>query len=1141
MDAPRRDGGHVWQCNEDDRNWPSNWFTQDWYLASKGYWDELANQGIINPPWTVYGSLCGTPTFPSTRMAQSTSPSNSATTNLVASLFTDPSLARPEATASFVASSFSASPTVPGTVAVSLSTSPTALPSLTATQTATSSVASLSTQAPSNPGVTLWDYQAKGTVVAAAVAIGVGALLWGLWALFRHRLKAVYAPRAWFLPPGSRPPPGTIAATLLPFLHLPPLNDPVSEAQVMVHVGASALGIAALTAVVGVGILFPLSIANVPHLFLTTPQNERGGRLGSLTDLSLLRLLNARDPPDRRLALRAFLVAGDVVNSTSAMGGSRTRLIVMLVLMAALSVCGTLFIVWRTYSKLSAYAIRFEDASEGQSMVFIPAAKAPAWQGLTETGIRRRLMLGPGEEGSVAGVFAIGRFDTIKEMVRERVHVLDVLEEAESLYIKSFQATPGSSKNISPDSNRLLSSRFSDLMGSTSSSGSLTGQLADFNPPGQGGSAFLEVSQRQSVVRRLGKFSVGESVVRDEDGTFVPVNEPKPPKNLAPGKRPSPEGLTPAERSAKDLLAALEDSQKRESYMTLASDLTSPHTTTGYQPLASRPQSALDPSMLADLKAKITWSRTRLRKLNANIDKAQQEAMYEVAIGEGATVGWIIVGRGVTSLPCARQLRGRTKEDILWDNLAEPASHRDFWTNIAGVCGVISVIFIPFMCLAVASAPGFAHYLRFLEKLARSDSFGTGVVESLVPAVAIILILFTGIAIVQHLATQTRAASYSDLRLLSVKGVTYLLLVVGTVWVIALGAILYGMDAYAENTHKASSVGDGIMFIAWQGVVLVIILSIILPGIAIIQPRRLINWVVKRRNVVTPRQLFHINKPPNYNPAIGLAPLLTGMFYHLALCGVFPLISVPAVLLAYLALVSHQWLTTRVLCETGGGMSDGSAALWVVRRLGWSVGLQPFVFGLVLLSRREWALGGVGVGIAAIAVVASELVTVATYRRQPPVCFSDVSLTDDSGASDQEREPTLHRRVESDHSALARFHVLLPGLGRLPPENPLPFPTDAIDDYVSTDRAMQARPDASVTDAFATRDTSVVVTPPADVSRGLIYPPELLVPAPTVWLPCGDANVGQQEADALAVEGLTAAVDPQPASLAPGAPVGPSP
>ncbi|CAK9784277.1 hypothetical protein CC85DRAFT_327652 [Cutaneotrichosporon oleaginosum] len=1132
----RRQGGHAWQCNGDIRDWPAEWFTQDWYLDNKSLYDEIANQGIVYPPWSVWGSLCPSPTFPTSTISVVPNTTSLSTRSTAVSSVVVPTAAQ--------GASSLASTSTSGTVAVSIPSTPTPTPSPTrspslaafstvssTTSTTGSSIASPPTPSPANLGFTPWDYQAKGTVVAAAAAIGVGALLWGLWALL-IRLKQLYAPRSWFLPPGSRPPASTIAAMLLPFLHLPPLNAPASDAQVMSHVGASALGIAVVSAVVGVGILLPLSIANVPHLSVTTPQNARGGKLGSLTDLSLLRLLNAHSPPLLTPAAGTQFASRGVLSSTTPMEGSRIRLIVILVLIAVLSVGGTLFIVWRTYAKLFAYSIRFDEASEGQSMVFIPASEAPAWKGLTETGIHRQLTKEAKDSGSVAGVFAIGGFDSIKEMTRERAHVLNVLEEAEALYIKSFPAFPSMPGNVNrspPCNSRRVSSRLSFPLDSSSSSASLSGQLADFDPPGEGGSVFLEVEQRQSVMRRSGKFNVGDSVIRDEDGTFLPAKEPEPPKDLAPATDvPSPPSLSAQDfvratrSSAQDLVAVLDDSRNRESYMTLSSDLTPPPTTRGDPPLSVRPQSILAPAILADLRAKITWSRARLQKLNMSIDKAQQEAMKEVATGTGATVGWIIVGRGVTSLPCAVELPGRTKEDILWDNLEEPVHCRIFWPKAASLAGVLGLIFVPFLVLAVSSAPGFAHHVQPLKPLARSDGFDSGVAESLVPAIAIIVLVCTGIELVQYFVRQTRPASNSELRFRALKGVTYLLLIIGTIWVITLGAILYGIDAYTENVGKAAAVADGVMFITWLSLVLVINLCI-LPGAAALQPQRLLRWVVQRRRAVTPRQRFQHNLPPNYNPATALAPLLAGMFYLFALCGVFPLISVPVLLLAYLSLVAHQWLTTRVFCVTRGGMADARAGLWALRRLGWAAGLQPFVFGLVLLSRREWALGGAGLGITAAAVAMSELLTVSLHRRRPTVCFSGLSLTDDSDSFER-TQAAFHKRVESDHSALARFHILLPGLGRLAADNPLPFSTDAIDDYLSTERAMQAAPNAT-TDAFGASQTSVVVTPPADSARGLIYPPELLQPAPTVWLPRGQSTVAEQEVDALAMEGLTAVVD----------------
>lgn len=281
--------------------------------------------------------------------------------------------------------------------------------------------------------------------------------------------------------------------------------------------------------------------------------------------------------------------------------------------------------------------------------------------------------------------------------------------------------------------------------------------------------------------------------------------------------------------------------------------------------------------------------------------------------------------------------------------------------------------------------------------------------------------------------------------------------------------------------------------------------------------------------------LIKVNQPPNYNPALSFAPVLIAVFYLSALSGVFPIITVPALLLAYLALVAHAWLTANTYCVTRGGMSDGSAALWVVRRVGRAACLQPLVFGLVLLSRQELAVGGIAVGIAVLSIAASEGVTVGLHRRETISCFSNASLNDEprrDSLSSEERA-IMHQRLGSDHSILAAVHTLLPGLGRLNADNPLPFPTDAIDDLVSTERAMQAAPNATVADVFAaTGDAELVVTGPTDPSRGLIYPPELLQPAPTIWLERGEGDVAQHEAGSLLVEGLSAVVDPAPTPMA---------
>lgn len=54
----------------------------------------------------------------------------------------------------------------------------------------------------------------------------------------------------------------------------------------------------------------------------------------------------------------------------------------------------------------------------------------------------------------------------------------------------------------------------------------------------------------------------------------------------------------------------------------------------------------------------------------------------------------------------------------------------------------ISIPAIPFIGLANSTAAGFSHYLGFLEPVARSDGLGSGIVQSIIPAIGITLILW---------------------------------------------------------------------------------------------------------------------------------------------------------------------------------------------------------------------------------------------------------------------------------------------------------------------------------------------------------------------------------------------------------------
>jgi hypothetical protein len=94
---------------------------------------------------------------------------------------------------------------------------------------------------------------------------------------------------------------------------------------------------------------------------------------------------------------------------------------------------------------------------------------------------------------------------------------------------------------------------------------------------------------------------------------------------------------------------------------------------------------------------------------------------------------------------------------------------------------------------------------------------------------------------------------------------------------------------------------------------------------------------------------------------------------------------------------------------------------------------------------------------------------------------------------------------------------LLPGLSRLPPDCPLPLATENINDLQSTERVSLIRPDLK----------DEPLTSSVDSDRGLIYPPEMTVEVPVIWLPWSKSGISESEVNDLARNhGLGAIVDP---------------
>lgn len=217
-----------------------------------------------------------------------------------------------------------------------------------------------------------------------------------------------------------------VLAFLFPFAHMPSLTSPapLSSAALAQRNMWTGLQLALTSSLIAFAAALPEFIAGVPCLAETSPRNEQGGRLGTMTDLSLLRLLNALDPsPDSNITTGFIQIllhptshARRALPSTIAPASpsARTRLIVLLVLTAVLIIALSLRPIARGYSKLTKYRKHFnETICGGMSMAFIASKDAKAWNGKTEEAVKTwlREKIDDGGEGNkeldVVGVFAV--------------------------------------------------------------------------------------------------------------------------------------------------------------------------------------------------------------------------------------------------------------------------------------------------------------------------------------------------------------------------------------------------------------------------------------------------------------------------------------------------------------------------------------------------------------------------------------------------------------------------------------------------------------------------------------------------------------------------------------------------------------
>ncbi|WWD00248.1 hypothetical protein V866_007157 [Kwoniella sp. B9012] len=1176
---------HFYLCGDETLSWESEWYTASFFTSERASYDSAASTGPVQPPTGIYQNVPECAAILSSQLAEASSSVLSAASAAGATFTDGGHIITTDVVSTFTSDGSTFASTVLRTTTIPLTPSPTSTQTFSSSEVATitpSSPASAITDPSSvNTCAGDWDWQGWGVVASLGSGLIVGWIMWLIWLTLRRKLPGIYAPRTWAISQEFRPSKWTFLTFLLPFLRLP--SNALSEGASALPVLFAGLKLSALVSLLALGGVLPIILAGVPCLSETSPQNNLGGRLGILTDLSLLRLLNALDPsPDSaatsnslRLMSSAPSLGARSLTSTiaPAISSARVRLIIILVILAVLACGGGLFVIARTYASLRKLKKGFENRMcQKMEMVFISSHDAGGWRGKSEEAVRRLLrdwcaqlkLNNEEKEVDVVGVFAIPDTTDLRQKVEEREQVLIELEVAETNYIASFKLThtasdgdvleptgwnegepeSQSTKNSSPvrptPPNDFLAPKGFYKISTVPHSQSKERlnvpvppslNLEEAGEPTD--SRFKEINRDSAMYG--GRFDIGQRIKMDQTGNWVPDPSPQSEETNALDTSPetSHEGPT-SERGRNSSDPPHSDEATRGMNTTpIISSPTSPgppvSPTSPYSPeeLDHRPRiptrsshrvSREGTSPLAAHYASIRETRARFKELNMEIEGMQKQKFAEIASTTADIKGWIVVGKGVRWLPNAELIEGYTKEDILWQKAGAPTRKKDqrtFWLKVLLLGGVMSIIVVPFLALSVGTAPGFAHYMGPMKPIARSDGFGSGVVEGLVPAVVLSLVVGVALLLTEGFSKDVKCISRSHQRFLAHRAVFYLLLWITVVWTVLVAALEFAVQGFAMNVQEARTVGDGAVFSTWFVLVLLLNLAFVLPALYLLQPLRGFKYLQQKKKAMTPRQKYRLYNSPSYSPAIGMAPCLLAVFYASTLLFIFPLLAIPILVLLYLSYIANRYMIEHVFVDSSAGYTGTVLALWSVRRFGWVLGFQPLLYGLILLSRNEWAIGGVSIAVAIITVLLSEGLTVLEYKekRRKDLNGNTRKGLDELSFSMQDTKKDDGNRNErnsrqSDLSLLYRVAALLPGYGRLPEHFPLPIPTERIDDLLQTERCSYLKPTSR---SGQTAEGHRYFTENLNSIKGMIYPLEMLIPIPVIWLPHDKNGIAQGE------------------------------
>ena len=178
--------------------------------------------------------------------------------------------------------------------------------------------------------------------------------------------------------------------------------------------------------------------------------------------------------------------------------------------------------------------------------------------------------------------------------------------------------------------------------------------------------------------------------------------------------------------------------------------------------------------------------------------------------------------------------------------------------------------------------------------------------------------------------------------------------------------------------------------------------------------------------------------PRTYDPSYAISCCLIAVIFASAFALIFPLLAPAVLVLLFLTLVgelpllrpsvqvfrcpnkyrstAHRFLIGYVYGRTHSS-TGGLLQIWLLHRLATVLAFQPFVMGLIFLTRRIWVEGGILVGAAVLVIVITE--AFCHWRTRLPGRSSLSPITQDSLKTFEESaKPGIGRDVDEESTSL---------------------------------------------------------------------------------------------------------------------------